>query len=113
MSDMNDIHMNNFQAKGVIQILSIVGSDVFHITETMIQLLQMKGNFGALTHEDTIEHLTNFMEACGTFVFKNISQECVRLRSFPLFLTGEATRWLPEFQNDPVSALEELNDDFF
>jgi len=91
IDDLNNMHMNVIQTTRAIRIPPTTGRVVFHIIRTMIQLLEMKGNFGGLIHKDPHEHLRNFMEVCGPFVFKNISQESIRLRLFTFSLTGEAT----------------------
>uniref|UniRef100_M1DYK4 Uncharacterized protein n=1 Tax=Solanum tuberosum TaxID=4113 RepID=M1DYK4_SOLTU len=62
MGDLNDMSINVIYTTGAIQIPHTTGRFVFHITGTMIQLLQMKGFLWCLAHEGTHEQLRNFKE---------------------------------------------------
>ncbi|XP_015168639.1 uncharacterized protein [Solanum tuberosum] len=91
-----------------IRFPPVKGNAVFHITSTMLQLLQLNGLFNRLVHEDSHEHLRNFVDVCRPFSFKNISQESVRLRLFHFSLMGEACKWLTELPRESITSWEEL-----
>ncbi|KAK4718120.1 hypothetical protein R3W88_016458 [Solanum pinnatisectum] len=78
--DIGNLHnVNEYQlgSAGAIQLPPVMVNAVFHVTSTMLQLLQIKGLFGGLVTEDPHDHIRNFMDMCGPFSFKSITQESV------------------------------------
>ncbi|KAK6777966.1 hypothetical protein RDI58_024684 [Solanum bulbocastanum] len=58
--------------------------------------------------EDANKHLRNYMDVCLLFKMRSIRQESLWLRLFPFSLTGEATSWLAEFPQGPITSWDEL-----
>jgi len=93
---------------GAIFIPQAEGKAIYEVTSTTLHLLQIRGLYRGLDHEDLYEHVRNFTEVCSPFSFKNVSQQSIRLWLFPLSLTGEANKWLAELPNNTITSWEEL-----
>ncbi|PHT40106.1 hypothetical protein CQW23_18960 [Capsicum baccatum] len=89
--DDDDDDLDGAGATGAIIPLPLAPGAKFNITSTMIQLVQLKGLFGGLEGDDPNMHLINFISTCKSFDNPGVGQNAIRLRLFPLSLSGEAT----------------------
>ncbi|MDN3212562.1 retrotransposon gag domain-containing protein, partial [Haemophilus sp. SZY H51] len=64
----------------------------FELKPALITMVQASP-FCGKTHEDANAHLQQFLEICGTFTIKGITQEAIRLRLFPFSLLEKAKQW--------------------
>lgn len=71
-NDQNINETNQMSCIGVFQLPPVEGNMVFYITSTMMHLIQLKGLFTSLAHEDPHEYIKNIVDVCGPFSFKNI-----------------------------------------
>ncbi|GJV80610.1 hypothetical protein Tco_1516480, partial [Tanacetum coccineum] len=66
-------------------------------------LKELRDNtFSGSDHEDANEHIEKVLEIVDLFHIPNITQVQVMLRSFPMSLTGAASRWL---RNKPFGSI--------
>lgn len=64
----------------------------------------MSGLYGGLDYEHPLQHLRNFTVICSPFSFKNVSQESIRLKLFPLSLMREASKWFFELPKNSITS---------
>ncbi|PHT34311.1 hypothetical protein CQW23_26111 [Capsicum baccatum] len=92
--DDDDENLDGDGATGAIIPPPLAPGAKFNITSTMIQLLQLEGLFGGLAGGDSNMHLINFISTCMAFDNPGVGQNAIRLRLFPLSLSGEASDML-------------------
>ncbi|PHT48304.1 Acidic endochitinase [Capsicum baccatum] len=110
--DDDDDDLDGAGATGSIIPPPLAPGAKFNITSTMIQLLQLKRLFCGLAGDDPNMHLINFISICKSFDNPSVGQNAIRLRLFPLSLSGEATLWLNGLSPDSITNWRQLRDAF-
>lgn len=80
----------------------------FNITNTIIQLLNLKELFSGVDGDNPNLHLMNFVGVCKFYELPEISKNIIQLHLFPLSLFGEATLWLNELLHVSITNWMEL-----
>ncbi|GJX93456.1 hypothetical protein Tco_0348042 [Tanacetum coccineum] len=64
------------------------------VTEAMMEPPVLRDNaFSGTNGEDVIEHIENFLEIVHSLNIPNVSNNQLRVRVFPMSLTGAASKW--------------------
>ena len=88
------IQANDFELKGV--------------TLQMLNNIQFHG----LPTENPNTHLTSFIEVCDTVKYNGVTEKALRLRLFPLSLSGRARHWLTSQPPDSITSWNDLGQEF-
>ncbi|KAH0693055.1 hypothetical protein KY285_020152 [Solanum tuberosum] len=112
MYEEDDADLDRAGATGAVVLPTLPPSVKFTITNTMIQLLNVKGMFKGADSDDANQHLMNFVAICKSQEIPGANQTTMRLRLFPLSITGKATNWLNEIPDDSIQTWNELKKAF-
>lgn len=76
--DIGNINNTNWDKLGcaiAIWLPPLASNEIFYLTSNMLLLLQLKGLFTGLAHEDPHKNIIIFVDVCSPFTFKGITQE--------------------------------------
>ena len=90
---------------------SAIQANNFELKSITLQLLQGI-QFHGLVHENPNAHILNFLEVRDTVKCNGVSDEAIRLRSFPCSLKEKAKHWLISEPPDSIKSWDELVNKF-
>ena len=64
--------------------------------------------FHGLLSENPNAHLTSFIEVCGTVKYNEVTEEALRLHSFPLSLSDRDKHWLTSQPSNSITSWNDL-----
>ena len=82
----------------------------FELKSGMIQMLPV---FRGLAIENTYQHVREFEDICVTMRFKNMTEDCLRLRLFPFSLKEKAKAWLLSLPPGTINTWAALAEVFY
>ncbi|GJY24750.1 reverse transcriptase domain-containing protein [Tanacetum coccineum] len=89
----------------------IEDKDKFELKGQFLKELRTN-TFSGSDHEDANEHIEKVLEIVDLFHIPNITIDQVMLRSFPMSLTGAASRWLRNKPTGSITTWEDLKTKF-
>ncbi|GJZ08847.1 retrovirus-related pol polyprotein from transposon TNT 1-94 [Tanacetum coccineum] len=95
----------------VFEIPKIKEKDSFEVNGQFLKELRDK-TFSGSDHEDANEHIEKVLEIVDLLHIPNITVDQVMLRSFPMSLTGAASRWLRNKPSGSITTWEDLQTKF-
>ncbi|KAG9446755.1 hypothetical protein H6P81_012883 [Aristolochia fimbriata] len=84
----------------------------FEIKPQILSMIRNNYQFGGLSNEDPNEHIKIFFEICDTFRFKDVTNEAVWLRLFPVTLGDRAKNWYQTLPPESIRTWDELQRKF-
>ncbi|KAK4709999.1 hypothetical protein R3W88_004512 [Solanum pinnatisectum] len=96
MYEEDNADLDGAGATIAIVLPALLPSVKFTITSTMIQFLNLKCMFRGAVGDDENQNLMNFVAICKSQEISGVNQTTMRLRLFPLSLTGEASNWFSQ-----------------
>ena len=107
---MMDMDNKPAVARGSPIVVPNMGGN-FHIKSQHLSIIK-ENTFDGTIKRDPYKHVTEFVAHCSLFDYGTDTVEGVRLRLFPLSLTGEAQDWLDEVEPGTFTSWEDLRAGF-
>ena len=83
----------------------------FVVTSSLMHMLTARGLFSGLPSEDPHAHIAKVRAVCKSCVgMLDLDLDVIRLRVFPLSLTGEAAIWFTELPYNSIFTWNQLSD---
>ncbi|CAN6547022.1 unnamed protein product [Malus baccata var. baccata] len=107
---IQDFSMPQFSSRqSCIVYLELDATSSYEIKDYVINMLP---KFSGDENQDASEHVDNFLDICGTENIKGVSDEFIRLKLFPLSLTGDARTWFKTLPARSITSWTQLSSKF-
>ena len=81
------------------------------VSSILMQMLTASDLFSGLPYEDSHAHIDKVRAVCKSYVGRpNLDMDVIRLKVFPLSLTGEAVIWFTELPYNSIFPWNQLRD---
>ena len=84
---------------------------LYEIKPALLNLV-MKEQFSGVSSNDVVVHLNNFVELCEMQKYKDIDEDLIKLKLFPLSLRGRAKEWLLSLPKNSIDSWTKCKDAF-
>ncbi|GJZ43051.1 hypothetical protein Tco_0590306 [Tanacetum coccineum] len=113
MAETMEQYMSKTRANYGSRVVRHKIKDRYHFELKGQFLKELRDNtFSGSEHEDANKHIEKVLEIVKLFHIPKITQDQVMLRSFPMFLTGAASRWLRNKPSGSITTWEDLKTKF-